>query len=42
VIVVLIFGLLAYDLAVNNGEWFGIVNGYAADIMRELRFRLHV
>jgi hypothetical protein len=42
VIVVLVFGLLAYDLAVNNGEWFGIVNGYTADILRELRYMLHV
>ena len=28
-IVVVVFALLAYDLGINHGEWFGIVNGYA-------------
>lgn len=36
-IVVVVFALLAYDLGINHGEWFGIVNGYAGDILREIR-----
>ena len=36
-IVILIFGLLAYDLSSNNGEWFGIVSGFANDVLSELQ-----
>ncbi len=40
-VVVVIFVLLAYDLSSNNGEWFGMVNGFANDILREIRHILH-
>ena len=36
-IVIVIFVLLAYDLSSNNGEWFGIVNGFTNDVLREIQ-----
>ncbi len=37
----MIFAILAYDLGFNHGEWFGILNGYADDILREIRRLVH-
>ena len=36
-IVVVIFVLLAYDLSSNNGQWVGIVSGFANDVLRGIR-----
>jgi len=36
-IVVVVFGLLAYDLATNNGEWTRSVQAFVGDILREIR-----
>ena len=37
VIVVVLFGLLAFDLATNNGEWTRSVQAFVGDILLEIR-----
>jgi hypothetical protein len=41
VIVIMIFGLLAFDLAKNDGEWTGNVTAFVGHLHHEIQTALH-